>query len=276
MQRIKEYAAAFILSTLTLYPLSASAVLVNEESGLQATGRVATGGPPLSNKTETEITLPFTRSIVSVSDSQASFSYLSSADIGALALKVSGTLTNTGATELINPNFLPLLQVTAQARDVITLTSSLPGSFDVTLELLVNGSIDAANGNASANSSLSFGPNPGLNQTIAKRYLNGPIQDTLSITQTVSGPVVNMDFDAFLSFNSVSVAPGGTVSGELSNTALLNLILPVGVSVTDSGSGTFGVSIPPVPEPQTYALMLAGIGVVGCAALRRRAKATFQ
>ena len=35
---------------------------------------------------------------------------------------------------------------------------------------------------------------------------------------------------------------------------------------------TYGVSVSPIPEPETYALMLAGLGLVGFMARRRKAK----
>jgi hypothetical protein len=34
--------------------------------------------------------------------------------------------------------------------------------------------------------------------------------------------------------------------------------------------GTYGLAAPPIPEPETYALMLAGLGIVAFAARRRR------
>ena len=43
--------------------------------------------------------------------------------------------------------------------------------------------------------------------------------------------------------------------------------------VNDSLNGIFTISgtvLNPVPEPETYALMLAGLGVVGCMARRRK------
>ena len=274
---VKRAVAALILGVLSVaaHSGSALAVIVFEQSGLEAHGRMLNpaSGPPISTRTETEITLPFTRSVVTVADAQSaafgSFAYSSSADIGNLALRVNGSLTNTGTTQLLHPSLVPLMVVTAQALDVLTLNSSLPGNFDVTLNLTVNGSIDSANGNAGANSLLAFGTDPGVNQTVARIYGNGSIADTLSITQTVSGPVVNMDFNAFLSFNAMAVNPGATVTGELSNTALLSLILPQGVTLANSGSGTFGVVISAIPEPEVYAMMLVGLGLVGFVARRK-------
>lgn len=38
-------------------------------------------------------------------------------------------------------------------------------------------------------------------------------------------------------------------------------------------NGTFTATIAPIPEPETYALMLAGLALVGAAARRRRARA---
>jgi hypothetical protein len=278
MPRLVKRAVAVLLLGVVgaaVHSGSALAVIVFEQSGLEAHGRLLNpvSGPPISTMTETEITLPFTRSVVSVADAQptafGSFAYSSSADIGNLALRVNGSLTNTGTSQLLHPSFQPLMVVSAQALDVLTLNSSLPGSFNVTLNLTVNGSIDSANGSAGANSLLSFGTDPGVNQTVARTYGNGPIADTLSITQTVSGPVVNMDFNAFLSFSATAVNPGATVNGELSNTAFLSLVLPTGVTLANSGSGTFGVVIAPIPEPEIYAMMLVGLGLVGFAARRK-------
>jgi hypothetical protein len=62
---------------------------------------------------------------------------------------------------------------------------------------------------------------------------------------------------------------GSTVDAY--NTAQLCLVLPFGVTLdNDTGQPLAWVSnAPAVPEPQTYALLLAGLGMVGVAARRR-------
>ncbi len=270
-----------VLSAMAGFCVPAAAVLLNETVGLQATGRVDLDGfgaqPPFSGPIDdTELALPFTRSVVSVLDDQAGlFSYSASADIGTLALRVAGSLTNTTAAEYFGQG-VPILQSTAQALDVITLTSSVAGTFPVTMELLVSGTITPSAhvgfNFVSANSLLKFGVVNQPTGSDSSLYTASLIADTLSVTRPVqfaAGSSVDMGFDAFLSFNIFGVLAGETVSGQLNNTALLNLLLPAGVSLTGSASGTFGVPIPAVPEPQTYALLLAGLALTTLAVRQR-------
>ncbi|MCC6533063.1 MAG: PEP-CTERM sorting domain-containing protein [Burkholderiales bacterium] len=273
MHRVNELLASFAVCALCL-PAPAAAVLVNEKSGLEAHGRVDPDGqapssqPPLSSQTQSELVAPFTRSVVTVADAApGSFSYFSSADIGTLALRVAGSLTNSTSAQFFAGG-VPIMSVTAQALDVLTVTSSAAGNFDIEMRLRVQGSLtpSATPGFVSANSQLLFGEDPGLNGFDTGRYLGGAIDDTLSVVENVSfataGAEATLDFNALLSFTVIGVLAGETVAGDLSNTATLSLVLPPQVSLTDSLSGTFGVPIP-IPEPQTYALMLAGIALVG-------------
>jgi hypothetical protein len=66
------------------------------------------------------------------------------------------------------------------------------------------------------------------------------------------------------------VAAGGTVSGQLANSAFVNLILPSDVTIAASDSGTFEVPIP-IPEPATVLLLGAGLLLTLAFARRRRA-----
>lgn len=253
---------------------SASAALGSAESGLEATGSVdldGFGGAPGSFDIETEIDLPFDRSIVTVSDAlPGTYEYFSSADVGNLALKVKGSLTNSSESNLSDPE-LGLLRASAEVRDIITLTTARTDSYDVTMELIVTGSIAAGEGSdGSANAFLDFGLATGSNGNDSGFYGTGLIADTLSVTRTVSGPEVDLDFTAFLSFRVLSVAAGDTVVGQLNNTAFIRLILPQDVIVASSQSGTFGVVIPtPVPEPETYAVMAVGLALVSVGFRRR-------
>lgn len=277
MQPIRPLFVILLFAATSLPAGTANAALGNAKSALEATGRVDLDGfgpaAPISFETDAEVDLPLDRSIVTVADAQPGlYEYFASADIGNLALKVAGSVTNGGSSEIAGFE-IPMLVATAEVRDVITLSTTRTDSFDVTLELIVDGSIAAGAGStAFANSLLQFGTDPGANSFDSNIYDVGAISDTLSITRTVSGSEINMDLVAFLSFSVFQVAAGDTVTGELNNTALIRLIVPQDVTVASSQSGTFGVVIPtPVPEPQTFLVMAAGIVLlIGAGAGRRR------
>lgn len=63
-----------------------------------------------------------------------------------------------------------------------------------------------------------------------------------------------------------------TVSAD--NLAIGNYYLQVSGSMVSTSSGSFGgaVALVPVPEPETYGMMLAGLGLVGYMARRRKAE----
>jgi hypothetical protein len=268
------------IGTLT-FPFAASAVLV-DSVGLEVRARIDTDGlkpnAPIVNLTESEIDRPYDRSVVSLSGEVSGFyRYGAVSDIGNQVLKVNGSLTNNTAVDMFGQG-VPLINVYAQAKDLLTLSAGVAGTFPVTLELVVHGTLvtTPTEGQVIANSSLTFGPVVGLDTTDANLYKTAEsIEDTLRVTRNVTfaapGATVDMEFDTFISFTAFYVPANTTVSGDLSNTAFLNLVLPAEVSLTSSGSGTFGVPIP-VPEPQTYALMLLGLALVGARALRSHAR----
>lgn len=65
---------------------------------------------------------------------------------------------------------------------------------------------------------------------------------------------------------NVGATSGGTADFSLSSLSS-SLVLPAGVQLA-SASGYFAQA---VPEPETYAMMLAGLGLVGLSVMRRRA-----
>jgi hypothetical protein len=69
-----------------------------------------------------------------------------------------------------------------------------------------------------------------------------------------------------------SLTPFG-VTGEVdfdSTAALTNVGLPDGVSFTSAAGASYNITVASVPEPDTWALLLAGLGLIGVAARRRR------
>lgn len=77
------------------------------------------------------------------------------------------------------------------------------------------------------------------------------------------------------SFSS-TVNANSTTLGRLSNTGLIDfsvLFSHAGITL-DSVNLTVDYSVTAVPEPETYAMLLAGLGVMGAVARRRKAKLT--
>jgi MYXO-CTERM domain-containing protein len=272
-----QFIRSSLIAGLVLSPLVASAVVpLDDAPAMEALGRVDVdgfgGAPPISLQSDSELTPPFARSLVSVADAQAGFfAYSASADIGNLALRVTGSMTNDTSTGYGNRE-VPILSVASQVLDVITLSSPSSDPYEVTLQLEVDGIITSTGGtdSALANALVQMAPVGLTSVTDSGAYGIGLIDDTLEVTRTFAGTSVDIALNAFLSFNVFAVESGSTATGDLGNTAFLRLLLPQGVTISSSASGTFAAPIP-IPEPQTWALWLGGLGLLGWVVRRRRA-----
>ncbi len=273
MRNVHRFERALALFLFSTSPIAALALDSTVETGLEVTGLVDLDSfgplPPLSSQQRSVVTLPLAVSQIAVADAAPGvYNYLSSADIGLLELKITGSLINGAASPLGNGE-ISMMRVRSEVRDVLTLTSTLPDPYDVTFELNVDGAVTGS-GSAQANAFIDFGLLGGSHGNDLGGYSFGSIDDTLSVTRQVSGATVDMDFTAWLNFSVTRVDPLSSVTGALDNTATMRLVLPAGVSLTSSASGTFGVPIPAVPEPGTWALMLSGTAVLGWLGRRRR------
>lgn len=113
---------------------------------------------------------------------------------------------------------------------------------------------------------------------------------TIDNTSAVSAAVISIALDGVsrLSLDSFTLAgPGGSWTGtsttigdtqtfslRTNGLAIGNYTLSVAGSILGSAGGSFGgnISIAPVPEASTTAMMLGGLAVVGFGAMRRRRK----
>jgi len=95
--------------------------------------------------------------------------------------------------------------------------------------------------------------------TVAERHLHGVF--------SIVGPQTS--FEVIMGF---SLECSGGTDCDFGNSGHLNFVLPDDVTDT-SASGlllTGPVAVAPVPEPETYGLMLSGFGVMARVARRRR------
>ena len=103
---------------------------------------------------------------------------------------------------------------------------------------------------------------------------SGGASGTVASLSIGSFNIANLNLSIYTSANALVVSDGTGTSSSLSNVSLT----PGGsyyFKVTGTASGAAGglysmvASAAAVPEPQTYALMLAGVGMVGFLAFRR-------
>ena len=78
------------------------------------------------------------------------------------------------------------------------------------------------------------------------------------------------DFDAALADKSFSSAVFTLVAGSYHIGGFLDQSLLFDGERLDATAGALRLSVAPIPEPSTYALLFAGLGVIGLVARRRR------
>jgi len=97
--------------------------------------------------------------------------------------------------------------------------------------------------------------------------------DTATGAATVVGPIGHSAVFGLATDNNINLygVAGTSVYSINTGTGAGSLLVGYGGQTLGAANGTafFSEAAPPVPEPQTYALLLAGLGVIGLAARRR-------
>ncbi len=162
--------------------------------------------------------------------------------------------------------------------DFATLTANdTDGSGTWNFMLTLNSSFDSFASSAFIGS-LGFAFNPDADGRYTTTLIDSNI-DNATVGFTTAGGFTGFDFQStFSSRNSNDSrldAPSEWISWSvagLSDKSLSGLYLHVqGLGTNGEDSAKYGTSVSPVPEPETYAMMLAGLGLMGFAARRRKA-----
>lgn len=149
----------------------------------------------------------------------------------------------------------------------VTLSGSYTAGYAGTFSQVVNGAFNnvfsfmmptETSGNGAANS-IALGNDGSFSYTAFNLYSDLAL--TTKIATGVISSLGSFDF-ASLSFSNL-LSPA---------TYYLNVI---GSTSANSASYSGNINISPVPEPETYAMMLAGLGLLGFSA-RRRKNTTFD
>jgi hypothetical protein len=261
-----RYRFVHLLFALALVSGAGNSVIAAE---IRASGAVNLPGTALSdNELEPAIAIdPFTRSLVSVARNGSNYSYFASSDIGLTELRAFGQITNDTGDNLSEIE-IGLVRASARLQDTLTFTSESTEDYSVVFELDVDGMTDFSGGSGFAGANLSTGPLSDQN-AFFNTQSSGLIDETLSVTRIFNGTIdMTLTMQLFLQLNVANA--GAALTAELDNTATLRVILPAGVTIAASESGTF-MQVIPAPIPLPAALPLFMMGVLGLTSLRRRA-----
>lgn len=156
---------------------------------------------------------------------------------GAFAENQSFTIPLTGPSAVSNytAGFNVAHLVAGAFEDTFTFTPSISG--------IVNGSLVTTSFNSHDNINFT---SANLNGIVYNFSPNGPSEFAFSPTEFATGPLILKVFGV--------AAP----------------LLTAGTSIAASYGGTLNVAVSAVPEPETYAMMLAGLGLFGFMARRRK------
>jgi hypothetical protein len=173
------------------------------------------------------------------------------------------TITLTGDTSNIGPATLPLCASCLMNPGNSTVSIAGIGLATVTDKTAVLSTVTAT----------SFGADyPLLPYVVIGVFDLFPALDDI-IGMGFQGNGALLGFDLKSSIGPIAGSPGGIGYDPCCVIHTSRGNLSFASNFASTGVGTFTATLAPVPEPETYVLMMAGLGVVGLMARRRRAVA---
>ncbi len=118
---------------------------------------------------------------------------------------------------------------------------------------------------------------PGLfGNLISFEMLSGPLSGPLSVSVLDRSIVVRLAVDASGIFTSTANHVVAALNADPNSAGLIGAaVLGSGFGIEAPFAATFlsgGAAVSPIPEPETYAMLLAGLGLLGFAMRRRRGR----
>lgn len=93
---------------------------------------------------------------------------------------------------------------------------------------------------------------------------------SVAMTDIGSAPDLGYDFDAAFADSGFSHGSFALAAGTYKISGYLDQSVLIDGARLDSTAGAVRLAVSPIPEPSTYAMLLAGLGVVGLVTRRRR------